>query len=94
MKAKRPGHDINAAFTRAVLSSVLPIVKKVTTPAERKEAWVYNHGRSHWEFHGPEEFYWHGTADNAADARSKGWYAWLDQLEKDPAALVARLYEM
>jgi hypothetical protein len=48
-----------------------------------KDAWVWHAGRSHWEFHGPalkdgdSEFYWHGRAGNAYDARYKGWCAWL-----------------
>ena len=42
-----------------------------------KDAWVWHFHRDHWEFHGPDGFYWHGSADNAYDARAHGWSAWL-----------------
>lgn len=48
----------------------------LTTAAERKDVWVYKFMDDHWEFHGPNGFYWHGSADNAYDARAKGWQAW------------------
>lgn len=70
---------------------VMDDIKKVTSPAERKAAWVYHFGRQDWEFHGPDEFYWHGHADNAYDARAKGWQAWWEKLESDAAAMRARL---
>ena len=41
------------------------------------DAWTYDLGHGHWEFHGPDKFYWHGSADNAWDCRYKGWMAWL-----------------
>jgi len=41
-----------------------------------KSAWVYKVGKDHWEFHFGS-YYWHGSADNAYDARAKGWSAWL-----------------
>lgn len=44
-----------------------------------KDAWVWDAGRDHWEFHGPDGFYWHGSAGNAYEARYKGWSAWLDK---------------
>jgi hypothetical protein len=69
--------DINNAFCRTMLSLVMADVKKVTTPAERKAAWVYKTDKRSWEFHGPRDFYWYGHADNAADARTQGWSAWL-----------------
>jgi hypothetical protein len=43
-----------------------------------KDAWVWHAGRGHWEFHGPDKFYWHGHAANAYEARFKGWSAWID----------------
>jgi hypothetical protein len=42
-----------------------------------QDAWVYKVGRDHWEFHGPDDYYWHGGACNAYEARYKGWCAWL-----------------
>lgn len=67
----------NTAFCRSMLRYTMETVKRFTTAAQRKDAWVYKTGRQSWEFHGPDEFYWYGTADNAADARSQGWEAWL-----------------
>jgi hypothetical protein len=52
-----------------------------------KDAWVYDFGRDHWEFHGPDDFYWHGSASNAYDARYKGWSAWLESKGVDMNAM-------
>jgi hypothetical protein len=41
------------------------------------DAWTYHFNRDHWEFHGPDNFYWNGNAANAYDCRYKGWMAWL-----------------
>jgi hypothetical protein len=68
--------NINIDFSRTLLRIVLDDIKPLTTAAERKDAWVYKCMEDHWEFHGPGEFYWHGSADNAYDARAKGWQAW------------------
>lgn len=70
--------DINIAFCRALLRQAIIDLKK-HAPHIRpiKDAWVWHAGRDHWEFHGPNEFYWHGGADNAYEARYKGWMAWL-----------------
>ena len=48
----------------------------------RKDAWVWNGGRDNWEFHGPGNFYWYGSAGNAYDARAKGWNRWLENYTK------------
>lgn len=73
--------DINTIFCREMLKSVMIDVRKHTTVEERKSAWVYctqrHGGNNQFEFHGPNDFYWHGRADNAANARAKGWEAWL-----------------
>lgn len=87
--------DINLVFSRTLLANVMEDIRKVTSPAERKAAWVYHFGGDSWEFHGPEgangrPFYWYGRADNAYDARAKGWEAWWTSLEQDGAAYRAR----
>lgn len=70
--------SINTIFTRSLLASVHADVKKFSPQTHlRKEAWVWCAGRDHWEFHGPDEFYWHGSAGDAYDARAKGWMAWM-----------------
>jgi len=70
--------DINISFCRSLLTAVGKDIKAYV-PGTRiyKDAWVWCAGRDHWEFHGPENYYWHGSADNAYDARAKGWQAWL-----------------
>jgi hypothetical protein len=69
---------LDIAFSRALLSEGHKAVKAVfPTINLGKDAWVWCAGRDHWEFHGPENYYWHGSAGNAFDARYKGWMAWL-----------------
>jgi hypothetical protein len=70
--------DINIDFCRTLLAQIKPDLKR----AKRKmfkDAWVYHFRRDHWEFHGPDNFYWNGSAGNAYEARYKGWMAWLEQ---------------
>jgi hypothetical protein len=50
-----------------------------------RDAWVHEASFGCWEFHGPPRFYWHGKADNAYEARHKGWMAWLEKYQ--PALL-------
>lgn len=85
--------DANLAFCRRLLSLTLREVTPMTTVAERKSAWVYQHSgfRNSWEFHGPDDFYWDGTADNAYHARARGWNAWLDHLKNDARSQRMRL---
>jgi len=72
-------NDLNITFCRSLLAATMTDVRKHTTAEQRKAAWVIRTDRSRWEFHGPERFYWYGRADNAYDARSSGWAAWLRQ---------------
>lgn len=67
----------DVAFTRALLSEGHKAVKKHFPKMNLRDAWVWNAGRDHWEFHGPDEYYWHGSAATAYEARYKGWMAWL-----------------
>lgn len=83
--------DINTQFCRTLLKLVMAEIKPMTTVRERKAAWVYNFGREHWEFHGPNGFYWHGRAYDAYEARAKGWEAWRKQLAHDATDMKARL---
>ena len=70
--------DINIAFCRSLLTEVHRDVKAFSPNTRvRKDAWVWNAGRDHWEFHSPDNYYWHGKADNAYEARANGWRAWL-----------------
>lgn len=53
-------------------------VKKFRPGIKHREAWVYKVGKDHWEFHFGE-YYWHGSAGNAYEARANGWSAWLEK---------------
>lgn len=74
-------HGINARFSRAYLSDVLADVRLHHPTVARGEAWVYRTDRNSWEFHGPDKYYWYGSADNAYDARAKGWAVWLQAVK-------------
>jgi hypothetical protein len=63
-------------FSRQELRLVLLDVKEYNQNLPVREAWVWKCGKDHWEFHFGD-FYWHGSADNAYDARSRGWTAYL-----------------
>jgi len=59
------------------------------TPEQKlrlKGSYVYGYqrGAGDWEFQNPQDgFYWHGHADNAADARYHGTEAWLRKFYPD-----------
>lgn len=83
--------DINIIFCRKLLELVHVDVRKhyLTVKCENigvrkllQLAWVWKDGRDCWEFHGPGNYYWHGRADNAYDARAKGWNAWLEHQKR------------
>lgn len=91
--------DINIRFCQLLLKTVHKAVKtklaQLAVDHVRldllrvnlwKAAWVWRDGRDCWEFHGPDKFYWHGRADNAYEARAKGWQAWLRQFDQDECA--------
>jgi hypothetical protein len=69
----------NIIFCRILLGSIRPEVEAAGHKVN-KDAWVFGHGHGHWEFHGPDGFY-DGTisADNAYDARYKGWTHFLEK---------------
>lgn len=76
--------NIDILFSRQLLLQVHKDARKVylarkgVLPNLHKVAWVYSFGRDHWEFHGPDDFYWCGSASNAYEARSKGWLRWIE----------------
>lgn len=72
--------NIDVLFGRNLLSQIIPDVRKAGK-RPMKDGWVWCAGRDHWEFHGPDDFYWHGSAGNAYEARYKGWSAWLGRIE-------------
>lgn len=71
-------------FCRLMLRETMEDVRKVTTAAERKTAWGYKYsGQEMVEFHGPDEFYWHGRGCCVYLARAKGWEAWLEKYHSE-----------
>lgn len=71
-------HNLDVVFSRLYLQRIHSDVKKHQKSINLwKGAWVYTYGRDHWEFHGPDDFYWYGRASNAYDARARGWADWL-----------------
>jgi hypothetical protein len=72
--------SIDISFSRHLLALVQQDVRAFAPHIKtRKDAWVWCAGRDHWEFHGPDNYYWHGNACNAYEARANGWRAWLEK---------------
>jgi hypothetical protein len=71
--------SLDIAFSRALLGEAHTAVKQFAPKTKLRDASVRHTGRDHWEFHGPNNFYWRGRAANAYDARFHGWIAWLAQ---------------
>jgi len=63
-------------FSRGCLTEAHALVRVHFPAVTLRSAWVWDAGRGRWEFHFGD-FYWHGRASNAYDARYKGWMAWL-----------------
>ena len=70
-------------FCRMMLAQVIPWVNKVTTPEVRKGTWAWRFTRDHHEWHGPDKFYWHGSACCKYMARYEGWSRWLEEWHPD-----------
>jgi hypothetical protein len=62
-----------------MLAEVSRDVRKHVPGITLMKAWVHSAGRGQWEFHF-QEFYWHGSAADAYDARARGWSAYLAKL--------------
>lgn len=59
-------------------------MREHTTVEERKRAWAYKFdGFNASEFHGPEDFYWHGNSCCKWHAKAEGWSAWLAKKEDE-----------
>ncbi|GAG91018.1 unnamed protein product [marine sediment metagenome] len=80
---------LNTVFCRQLLSLVHADVRKIAgIQRPMKAAWVYA-TFGIWEFHGPNNYYWHGRAYNAYEARAKGWQGYLDKHYPDSEAALA-----
>lgn len=76
--------DVNIDFCKALLAALVEEFRQdFPHIGTKRDGWVILAGfHNHWEFHGTgpaKDFYWHGHADNAYDARYKGWSAWAEQ---------------
>ena len=69
--------NIDIAFSRKLLS-ILRAELTAEEKAKLKTSWVWKSYGDHWEFHGPDKFYWHGRANDAYEARYKGTSAWRE----------------
>ena len=68
------------AFCRHLLRETMSDVRKHTTAAERKASWGYRYDYGDdVEFHGPGDYYWHGSGCCVWIARAYGWSAWLNK---------------
>ena len=70
--------SLSTDLCRLVLREVTADMRKHLPAIKLKDAWVWECGKDHWEFH-YKDFYWQCTADNAYEARSKGYSALLSQ---------------
>lgn len=72
-----PTPDIE--FSRKLLIEAHDLVRKHFPQIKMVHTvgWTYKHSKRGWEWHGPDQFYWHGKADNGYHARYLGWMAWL-----------------
>lgn len=68
--------SIYSDYERELYAGVMVDVRKHKPDVKAREAWVWKAGRDHWEFH-YGQFYWHGSATGAYEARANGWTAWL-----------------
>jgi hypothetical protein len=66
----------DSEFQRSLYREVRAEVLKFDPSISTRDAWVWKAGRDHWEFH-YEDFYSHGSAGGAFDARANGWIAFL-----------------
>lgn len=68
--------NLDIVISRNLLNQIKMVVRAQGYRMMR-DAWVSSSFPDQWEFHGPEGYFWHGTATNAYEARYDGWCAWL-----------------
>jgi hypothetical protein len=71
--------SLDVQFGRSLLNRIVPDVRRHVPGVRMGDAWVYRYGRDQWEFH-YRDFYWHGRAASAYEARYRGWAALLEKL--------------
>jgi len=82
------------SFCRMLLKDVMGDIRKVTTPEQRKAAWAYKYeGTQSIEFHGPNEFFWHGRGCCRWEAAAHGWIAYIEKFHPELAAETVKKME-
>lgn len=83
--SKTRRYSNNVIFTRILLQNVMNIVRKHTTPKQRKSVWTlkYSHEENKYEAQstGKDKVvpsYWYGSAFSAYEARANFWMQWLE----------------
>ena len=72
--------DTCMSFCRLLYHETMKDVRAVIPKEEVKQGWAWRDGRRHVEFHGPNKFYWSGRGCCLADAKTRGWQAYLFHL--------------
>jgi hypothetical protein len=74
----------NIDYCRRILKLTISALKFKHPEADLKKAWVIKTSSltasPMWEFH-YGDFFWCDSADNAYDARAKGWLAWMRRVK-------------
>lgn len=70
-------------FCRMLLTDTMETVRRFTTAQERKDAWAHKSSTGTMEFHGPNDFYWHGQGCCLWFAKNEGWKAYLRHIAKE-----------
>lgn len=71
-------------FCRIMLAETLKDVRAAgVLEQEIKDAWAWRPSLiDTGEFHGPENYYWHGRICCLWEAKAKGWEAYLEESER------------
>ena len=72
----------NHTFCRLLLKEVMKTVRKHISKKdiEKSYAWKGSIFVRSMEFHGPNDFYWHGQACCLWHAKAQGWEAYLRKM--------------
>ena len=68
------------AFCRSYLKELLQDAGEHISKEDQKAAWTHKTGNQ-WEFHGPNDFYWHGQSCCSWYAKAEGWTSYLRSIE-------------
>lgn len=72
--------EANTVFCRLYLKIVMEDVRKHVPKEDIKKSWGWSDRCGGFEFHGPDGFYWYGSASNMNEAKASGWMAYLTKI--------------